>query len=102
MADQPSVEIVLPVHNEERIVASSVERLHAYLSNGFPFSWRIVIADNGSTDATLSISRRLAEELPSVDVVAIADPDGAELSKRRGADPPRMSSPTPTLTCRLA
>ncbi len=74
MADEISVEIVLPVHNEERVVAGSVERLHAYLSNGFPFSWRIVIADNGSTDSTRSIARQLAERLPSVDVVEVPDP----------------------------
>ena len=73
--------IVLPVHNEERVVAGSVERLHAYLSNGFPFSWRIVIADNGSTDSTLSIARQLAERLPSVDVVEVAGPGAGRALK---------------------
>ena len=74
MARTTSIDVVLPVHNEERVVAGSVERLHAYLSNGFPFSWRIVIADNGSTDSTLAIARQLADQLPSVDVVEVADP----------------------------
>ena len=101
MADQ-SVDIVLPVHNEEGVVAGSVERLHAYLSNGFPFSWRIVIADNGSTDATLSIARQLADRLPSVDVVEVADPGrGRGTARWRGADRTPTSSPTPTSTSRL-
>ncbi|MDX6665626.1 MAG: hypothetical protein QOG68_1832, partial [Solirubrobacteraceae bacterium] len=34
----------------------------------FPFGWRIVLADNASTDATPQIAARLARELPSVAV----------------------------------
>jgi putative flippase GtrA len=66
------VEIVVPVHNEEQDLAPSIERLHAYLSESFPFSWRIVIADNASTDATLSEAHRLADQLQGVDVMHLA------------------------------
>ena len=41
------VDIVVPVYNEEHVLAQSVGRLHAFLSGGFPFSWRITIVDNG-------------------------------------------------------
>ena len=34
--------------------------------DGFPFTWRIVIADNASVDATPEIARRLAPTLPRV------------------------------------
>jgi putative flippase GtrA len=64
----PVVDVVVPVHNEERDVAPSVRRLHRYLSDGFPFSFRITIADNASTDRTLEIARALGEELPEVEV----------------------------------
>src|SRR4051812_42023043 len=67
--DPPQVEIVVPVHNEERALAASIRRLHAHLSDGFPFSWRIVVADNASTDSTLTVARRLAHELPDVAVL---------------------------------
>jgi putative flippase GtrA len=60
------VDIVVPVFNEEAALERSVERLHGFLSAGFPFSWRIVLADNASTDATPAISRRLASRLPGV------------------------------------
>ena len=62
----PQVEIVVPVHNEEAALELSVRRLHRYLSSGFPFSWRIVIADNASTDATAALAESLARDLPSV------------------------------------
>jgi putative flippase GtrA len=60
------VDIVVPVRNEERDLAPSVRRLVGYLRESFPFSARISIADNGSTDATWAIASRLARELPEV------------------------------------
>lgn len=72
VAGAPQVDVVVPVHNEERALGPCVRRLHAFLSGpGFPFSWRIVVADNASTDATLQIARSLAVVLPGVDVVAL-------------------------------
>ena len=53
------VEIVVPVKDEEADLAPSIRRLHAYLSGGFPLSWHITIADNGSRDRTWDIARRL-------------------------------------------
>jgi glycosyltransferase involved in cell wall biosynthesis len=54
------VDIVVPVRNEERDLAPSVRRLAGYLRESFPFSARITIADNGSTDATWAIAGQLA------------------------------------------
>ncbi|MFL6206208.1 MAG: glycosyltransferase [Acidimicrobiales bacterium] len=56
----PSVDIVVPVHDEEDILEASVVRLRAHLEDAFPFVWHIVIADNASTDATPAIAARLA------------------------------------------
>ena len=61
------VEIVVPVFNEEAALERSVLRLHRFLSEAFPFSWRIVIADNASTDATPAIAARLSDTLPGVE-----------------------------------
>jgi putative flippase GtrA len=65
-AAAPDIEIVVPVYNEAAGLESSIRRLHRFLSDGFPFTWRIVIADNASVDATPEIARRLALALPSV------------------------------------
>ena len=59
-----TVDVVVPVYNEEQILAASVGRLRDFLSDTdtFPFAWRIVIADNASTDGTAAIAERLADE----------------------------------------
>jgi glycosyltransferase involved in cell wall biosynthesis len=71
-AAAPSVDVVVPVYNEQGALERSVRSLHRYLSAEFPFSWRIVIADNASTDATPAIAATLARELPGVELVRIA------------------------------
>ena len=73
MDDRAWVDLVVPVYNEEAVLADSVHRLHAYLSEEFPFDWRIVIADNASTDHTRAVAHRLAEELAGVEVVEITE-----------------------------
>jgi glycosyltransferase involved in cell wall biosynthesis len=65
------VEIVIPVFNEDQVLAASVRRLHEYLLDTFPYSFQISIADNGSTDATWEIATRLAGELDHVRAVRI-------------------------------
>ena len=66
LAARPQIEIVVPVYDEEASLELSVRRLHRYLTAEFPFTWRILIADNASADATAAIAASLARELPSV------------------------------------
>jgi putative flippase GtrA len=63
------LELALPVHNEAATLELSLRRLHAYLCEHFPFSWRIAIVDNASTDDTLAIGGRLAGELSGIRVL---------------------------------
>jgi putative flippase GtrA len=65
------VDVVVPVFDEEAGLERSIRRLHRFLRDGFPFSWRIVIADNASVDATPAIAAALAEELPGVEVLRL-------------------------------
>ena len=65
----PRIEIVVPVYNEAAALDSSVRRLLHFLEHSAPFDWRIVIADNASTDRTWSIARRLRTELDRVDAL---------------------------------
>ena len=71
-AGAPMVDVVIPVYNEQRALADSVGRLHEHLRTRFPFSWRITIADNASTDDTWLISASLAATLPGVRLVHLA------------------------------
>jgi putative flippase GtrA len=68
------VDIVVPVRNEEHDLAPSVRRLVGYLREGFPFTARVTIADNGSTDGTWAIAARLARELDEVRAVRMEEP----------------------------
>src|SRR5919201_413865 len=65
------VEIVVPVYNEQAGLERSIRSLHRYLRSQFPFSWRIVVADNASTDATPEIAASLARELRGVEVLRL-------------------------------
>jgi glycosyltransferase involved in cell wall biosynthesis len=66
------VEIVVPVYNEQFALERSIRRLHDFLTANFPFSWRIVIADNASDDGTPVIATALAAELDRVHALRIA------------------------------
>jgi glycosyltransferase involved in cell wall biosynthesis/putative flippase GtrA len=66
LAQPPLLDVVVPVFNEEDDLAPSVARLHRYLTAELPFSFRITIADNASTDNTPAIGQALAISLPSV------------------------------------
>ncbi|MEV4612265.1 glycosyltransferase [Kitasatospora sp. NPDC049258] len=64
-----TVEVVVPVYNEEHTVEQCVRRLHAYLAETFPYPYRITVADNASTDGTWAVAAALAAEIPQVNAV---------------------------------
>lgn len=63
------LDLVIPVYNEERILAESIGTVHAYLTEHFAYPFRITIADNASTDMTLEVALRMARSYPGVRVV---------------------------------
>src|SRR5215813_6291172 len=65
------VDVVVPVYNEEAALEQSIRRLHRFLAESFPFAWRIVIADNASTDATPEIARSLRGRLRGVEYLRL-------------------------------
>jgi putative flippase GtrA len=66
------LDVVVPVYNEQDDLVASLERLHAHLASTFPYAFRITIADNASTDSTLSLAVDLAQRLPGIAVVHLA------------------------------
>jgi len=60
-----TVDVVVPVYNEEDALPLSIPTLVEFLARpDFPHRWRIVIADNASTDSTPEVSRKLEEQFP--------------------------------------
>jgi putative flippase GtrA len=67
------LDIVVPVYNEEADLPRCVRTLHAFLAAEVPYRSRITVADNASTDDTLAVARRLAAELPDVEVIHVPE-----------------------------
>ncbi|GLY68016.1 bifunctional glycosyltransferase family 2/GtrA family protein [Amycolatopsis taiwanensis] len=63
-----TVDIVIPVYNEERVLTGTIEVLRAYLRDHFPYDWTITIMDNGSVDGTMDVANGLAAQDPRVRV----------------------------------
>lgn len=69
---QNLVDLVIPVYNEARVLEGSLRRLLREMDECRDFQWRIVIVNNGSTDDTAELARRLADELAPVQFIDIA------------------------------
>ena len=68
--DPVSLDVLIPVLNEERVLKSTVNALATYLSTRMSdYDWRIVVIDNGSTDRTLALCRSLADTCARVDFI---------------------------------
>src|SRR6187431_1350060 len=63
MTSAPLVSFCVPTYNRCRYLASLLESLVVQLAD-FPFSFELVIADNGSTDATAETIAAYADRLP--------------------------------------
>ncbi len=70
-----SLDIVIPVLNEEQDLPPNVGILHDFLSNQLSdYDWRITIADNGSTDATPELAQKLSEQYPRLGFIRLERP----------------------------
>lgn len=76
-----SVDVTLPVYNEERVLAQSVQTLREFFLAGFPYDWKLVIVDNASTDRTLEEAQALAGKYPEVRYIHL-DQKGRGLALR--------------------
>ncbi|HLG50744.1 MAG TPA: dolichyl-phosphate beta-glucosyltransferase [Chloroflexota bacterium] len=81
---RPRVDAVIPVYNEERDLERSVATLRRFLrEHGQAWDWRIVIADNASTDRTLAIAEELQRRWPGEVAVIHLDQKGRGRALRR-------------------
>jgi putative flippase GtrA len=69
----PVLDVVVPVHDEERDLEPCLRRLHAHLSQ-LPYRFRITVAENASTDGTLAVARAVAAELDGIEVRVLPEP----------------------------
>ena len=65
--------ITIPAFNEGHRLRDSVTQLHHFLQEGAQWDWEIVIAQNGSSDATPAIAETLAKEYSKIRVNQFKD-----------------------------
>lgn len=69
MKNKYSVNIVIPIYNEEEELEGSIEKLSRFNTlNLKKYNWQITIADNASTDASLKIAKSLKEKIPRLTI----------------------------------
>jgi glycosyltransferase involved in cell wall biosynthesis len=68
-------DVTIPVLNEEATLEIQVLRLRDFLLHNFPDvgQWKIIIADNGSTDTTPEIAAKLSLDFPEVSLVKVPE-----------------------------
>ena len=73
-ASTPDVSIVIPVYNEEGILSASLSDLREKLSN-VDFTYEIIVAENGSQDATVEIATEFSSRHAEVRTFSIGEPN---------------------------
>lgn len=78
---EPLLSIVIPVYNEEGILVSSITELRARLRE-LPWSYEILVSENGSRDKTVALAEELARDAPEVKVHSLGEPNYGKALKQ--------------------
>ncbi|MFI6031427.1 glycosyltransferase [Amycolatopsis magusensis] len=86
MDERTRISVVLPVYNEAANLPSVLDSL--YQQRGIDRSaYEVVLVDNNSTDDTVDIARRFAEDHPDLAVHVVPEPEqGVACARRTGMD----------------
>ncbi len=76
------VTVIIPVRNGEQTLP---EEFEALTQQSYPGRWEVVVADNGSTDATRAVCAAWAARLPDFQVVDASDRSGSSHARNVGA-----------------
>jgi glycosyltransferase involved in cell wall biosynthesis len=72
--EAPYVSIVIPVYNEEKILVESLAELREKLAQ-FPWTYEILVSENGSRDRTVALAEEYAAGAPEVHVHSLGEPN---------------------------
>jgi glycosyltransferase involved in cell wall biosynthesis len=67
----PFLSIVIPAHNEEARLPPSLEQIDTFLK-AQPYTYEVIVVENGSTDRTVEVSQEFALTHPYVRVIEAA------------------------------
>lgn len=79
----PHISVIVAAYNEADTIAEQLEALAIQTYQG---EWEVIVADNGSTDATSEIAESFEDRLPGLKVVDASSRRGVAQAKNIGAD----------------
>ncbi len=82
--ESPLVSIVIPIYNEEGILRSAVNDLLVRLPR-LNRSFELILAENGSSDGTVTLARELSDRYPEVSTFSVHEPNYG-LALRQGIE----------------
>lgn len=81
--NKTTVEITIPVYNEEKELEKSISTLYSYCEKNLQkYVWHITIADNASVDNTPIIAATIAKENPQVSLLRLEQKGRGRAVKR--------------------
>ena len=69
-----SLDVVLPVYNESKSLMSNFEKLYKFMELKVERDWIITIAENGSSDNTLDIAKKIQSKYKKSRVISNENP----------------------------
>ncbi|MCL6471830.1 MAG: glycosyltransferase family 2 protein [Firmicutes bacterium] len=83
VATEKRVSVVIPAYNEEKHIVSTLRDVHEYLTRKKePFE--IIVVDDGSSDGTAFLVRRIATELGCIKLITYSPNRGKGYAVKRG------------------
>ncbi|HEU4850905.1 MAG TPA: glycosyltransferase family 2 protein [Telluria sp.] len=84
--DRQLLSIVIPCYNEVEVIGECMRRLAAFCSELTDMDVELIFVDDGSTDGTRDILKRLAAEDPHVRMIGFARNFGHQIAVTAGID----------------
>lgn len=84
----PQVDLIIPVYNEEAVIAAFVDKLRAVI-DPLPYCFTITLVNDGSSDATAACLDELAAADPRICVIELSRNFGHQAALTAGLDASR-------------
>jgi glycosyltransferase involved in cell wall biosynthesis len=73
MGKSGGISVIVPVYNEEKIIAPNAKKLADFLKNSKGWDFEVILCNNGSTDATFEKAKALSEKNKGITATTIKE-----------------------------
>ena len=75
--------VIIPAYNEAKRIAPTIRDIITYFSNN-PYTYEIIVTDDGSTDKTVSVIQGLSDEIKDLTILSLGTNHGKGAAVRSG------------------